>query len=281
MGCESHSKCNIPADSLVLGILGGGSLGSLIVQAAHAIGVKTAILDPSSRAPALRICDFPFTGALNDEHSIRALIAASTHLTYVSDTCDVGILRKYAAVIPIHPSPETFSITQDSLFLQQFLTSLQIPVVPAAAKRKSAAHHRKYILPLGRAHDGRLFYFPTTEIAMKGKNVDIISVRAQLSTGDARKIKSISRRIAESLRYVGVISIEFVATEKKDIFVLSIIPHVHESGAHTIKSCTISQFEEHVRLVCSLPPKRPRLKPMFADSRRIGNTMSENKNHSI
>jgi|GEM_PF-7000372 len=262
MGCESHSKCNIPADALVLGILGGGMAGYMLVQAARAIGVKTAVLDPSPDAPALRICDHSFVGALDDEQAIRSFIAVSTQLTYVSNTCDVGILRKYAAVIPVHPNPETFSITQDAFFLKQFLTSLQIPVAPGAAKRKSSARGRIYTLPLGRARDDRLFFFPA------------ISAPAKLSASVAKKIKSIAQRIGQSLDYVGVISIEFVLTEKDGVFVRGITPYVNASVSHSNTTYTISPFEEHVRLVCSLTPKQPRLKRSFAHSRRISNNIS-------
>ncbi|MBI2484154.1 hypothetical protein HYV71_03150, partial [Candidatus Uhrbacteria bacterium] len=95
MGCESHRTLDIPREALVLGIIGGGQLGLMLTEAAHLIGIRAAVLDPSPLAPALEVCDYPVVGQLHDEQAVRALLRYATHLTYEIEAPDVGVLRKY------------------------------------------------------------------------------------------------------------------------------------------------------------------------------------------
>ena len=58
--------------------------------------------------------------------------------------------------------------------------------------------------------------------------------------------------IAEELKYVGTLCIEFFIDRNDNLYVNEIAPRVHNSGHLTINAYNISQFENHVRAVCSL-----------------------------
>ena len=60
-------------------------------------------------------------------------------------------------------------------------------------------------------------------------------------------------RIAEALGHVGVLTVEFFASSTGPI-VNEIAPRVHNSGHWTIEGAATSQFEQHVRAICGLPP---------------------------
>ena len=60
-------------------------------------------------------------------------------------------------------------------------------------------------------------------------------------------------RIAEALSHVGVITVEFFAAESGPV-VNEIAPRVHNSGHWTIEGAVTSQFEQHIRAICGLPP---------------------------
>jgi 5-(carboxyamino)imidazole ribonucleotide synthase len=60
-------------------------------------------------------------------------------------------------------------------------------------------------------------------------------------------------RIAEALGHVGVLTVEFFASESGPI-VNEIAPRVHNSGHWTIEGAVTSQFEQHIRAICDLPP---------------------------
>ena len=58
--------------------------------------------------------------------------------------------------------------------------------------------------------------------------------------------------IAEELRYIGTLCVEFFIDRNDNLYVNEIAPRVHNSGHLTINAYNISQFENHVRAVCSL-----------------------------
>jgi 5-(carboxyamino)imidazole ribonucleotide synthase len=60
-------------------------------------------------------------------------------------------------------------------------------------------------------------------------------------------------RIAEALGHVGVLTVEFFASADGPI-VNEIAPRVHNSGHWTIEGAVTSQFEQHIRAICGLPP---------------------------
>jgi 5-(carboxyamino)imidazole ribonucleotide synthase len=60
-------------------------------------------------------------------------------------------------------------------------------------------------------------------------------------------------RIAEALGHVGVLTVEFFASPEGPL-VNEIAPRVHNSGHWTIEGAVTSQFEQHIRAICGLPP---------------------------
>ena len=58
--------------------------------------------------------------------------------------------------------------------------------------------------------------------------------------------------IAEELKYIGTLCVEFFIDRNDNLYVNEIAPRVHNSGHLTINAYNISQFENHVRAVCQL-----------------------------
>jgi len=59
--------------------------------------------------------------------------------------------------------------------------------------------------------------------------------------------------IAEALGHIGVLTVEFFASRDGPL-VNEIAPRVHNSGHWTIEGAVTSQFEQHIRAICDLPP---------------------------
>ena len=70
--------------------------------------------------------------------------------------------------------------------------------------------------------------------------------------------RSAAARIAASLGHVGVLTAEFFAAADGPL-VNEIAPRVHNSGHWTIEGARTSQFEQHIRAICGLPPGSPEL----------------------
>jgi 5-(carboxyamino)imidazole ribonucleotide synthase len=74
------------------------------------------------------------------------------------------------------------------------------------------------------------------------------TVAAQLT--EAREA---ALRLAASLGHVGVLTVEYFASSGGPV-VNEIAPRVHNSGHWTIEGAVTSQFEQHIRAICDLPP---------------------------
>jgi 5-(carboxyamino)imidazole ribonucleotide synthase len=64
--------------------------------------------------------------------------------------------------------------------------------------------------------------------------------------------RELAAKVADALGYIGVLTIEFFATEQGPVF-NEMAPRVHNSGHWTIEGALTSQFENHVRAICGLP----------------------------
>mgnify|MGYP001386463113 FL=1 len=64
--------------------------------------------------------------------------------------------------------------------------------------------------------------------------------------------KNWAKEIAEGLKYVGTLCVEFFIDRNENLYVNEVAPRVHNSGHLTINAYNVSQFESHVRAVCGL-----------------------------
>ena len=58
--------------------------------------------------------------------------------------------------------------------------------------------------------------------------------------------------IAEELKYIGTLCVEFFIDRNDNLYVNEIAPRVHNSGHLTVNAFNVSQFENHIRAVCGL-----------------------------
>ena len=73
--------------------------------------------------------------------------------------------------------------------------------------------------------------------------------------------KDWATQIAEELKYIGTLCVEFFIDRNENLYVNEIAPRVHNSGHLTINEYNVSQFENHVRAVCSM--KKIPLKKLY------------------
>jgi len=78
------------------------------------------------------------------------------------------------------------------------------------------------------------------------------TIPANISDKIFEKSKIWSMQIAEELKYVGTLCVEFFIDKNENLYVNEVAPRVHNSGHLTINAYNVSQFENHVRAVCNL-----------------------------
>ena len=77
-------------------------------------------------------------------------------------------------------------------------------------------------------------------------------IPAEISDDLLNQSKDWAVSIAEELKFIGTLCVEFFIDRNDNLFVNEIAPRVHNSGHLTINAYNVSQFENHVRAVCSL-----------------------------
>ena len=77
-------------------------------------------------------------------------------------------------------------------------------------------------------------------------------IPADISEKLFKQSKEWAISIAEELKYIGTLCVEFFIDRNDNLYVNEIAPRVHNSGHLTINAYNVSQFENHVRAVCSL-----------------------------
>ena len=124
---------------------------------------------------------------------------------------------------------------------------------PAVAE-SGISFESEFSVIIARWADGRHTFWDSAE----NEHGEGILRRSTVPTSDAVAVqiaeaREAALRIAEALDHVGVLTVEFFASEDGPL-VNEIAPRVHNSGHWTIEGSVTSQFEQHVRAICGLPP---------------------------
>jgi 5-(carboxyamino)imidazole ribonucleotide synthase len=107
---------------------------------------------------------------------------------------------------------------------------------------------------IARWQDGRYAFWDSAE----NEHRDGILRRSTVPSSETVALQIAEAReaalqIAEALGHIGVLTVEFFASENGPV-VNEIAPRVHNSGHWTIEGAITSQFEQHIRAICDLPP---------------------------
>ncbi len=106
---------------------------------------------------------------------------------------------------------------------------------------------------LCRGQDGDIRFWDTPENVHEGGILSLSTVPAADAVAALElEARELAAKVAEALDYIGVLTLEFFATEQGPVF-NEMAPRVHNSGHWTIEGALTSQFENHVRAICGLP----------------------------
>ena len=100
---------------ITLGVMGGGQLGRMFVQAAQAMGYTTAVLDPDPASPAGLISHHHVQTAYDDPAGLAELARLCDAITTEFENVPAPALRQLAASRPVAPSADCVGVAQDRL----------------------------------------------------------------------------------------------------------------------------------------------------------------------
>lgn len=111
-----------------LGILGGGQLGRMLLQAGIDLNLYTLILDPDPDAPCKSLCNEFVEGSFADYDAVYAFGKKCDIVTIEIEHVNTGALRQLQQEgVKVYPEPEVIKIIQDKGLQKEFYRQHQIP----------------------------------------------------------------------------------------------------------------------------------------------------------
>lgn len=103
-----------------LGVIGGGQLGRMFVQAAQAMGFKVAILEQEKNCPAAQIADLHICAAYTDQDGLHQLGSLCGAVTIEFENVSAVSLSLLETMTYVAPSSVSVSIAQNRISEKRF-----------------------------------------------------------------------------------------------------------------------------------------------------------------
>ena len=132
----------------ILGIIGGGQLGSMLAIAANKLEIKTIIFCDDIDAPAQNFSNGFVHGQYNDQTKIREFVEKVDVITYEFENIPYETLNKINKIKPVLPKPSVNRIIQHRLAEKDFINNLNIRTTRyVAIGKKSDLESAEDLLP--------------------------------------------------------------------------------------------------------------------------------------
>ena len=120
------------AGEVTLGVVGGGQLGRMFVQAAQAMGYFTAVLDPDASSPAGRISHHHVHADYMDADGLARLGNLCQATTTEFENVPAAALTLLASFGPVAPAASAVAIAQDRAAEKAHFDRCGVPCAPYA-----------------------------------------------------------------------------------------------------------------------------------------------------
>ena len=116
----------------IIGILGGGQLAKMLVQAAAELGFRTAIYS-DDWGPALDVAGTHLIGPYDNLGRLDEFARGVDVVTYEFENVPLIAPEHLARRVPVRPGPTALRVAQDRAVEKSFIAGLGIPVAPFVA----------------------------------------------------------------------------------------------------------------------------------------------------
>ena len=134
----------------------------------------------------------------------------------------------------------------------------QFNAVPCILEQKVDLAHEVSVIVV-RSQQGETTSYPVAENEHQNGILHTSCVPTRVDQTLLFQARSIGHHIAAQLDYCGVLGVEFFITCDNKLLVNEVAPRTHNSGHYTIDACSVSQFQQQVRVMCGLAPAEVRL----------------------
>jgi 5-(carboxyamino)imidazole ribonucleotide synthase len=177
-----------------IGILGGGQLGRMLLQAAANYPVETYVLENDEECPAAHLCHHFTKGDIRDFNTVYNFGKNLNAITIEIENVNVEALEKLEIEgVKVYPKPSVLKTIKNKIYQKEYYKQHQIPtaafqITQSAAELSGAADFLPAVHKLG-------------EGGYDGRGVQLLKTRDDLSKGfDApsvlEKMVAINKEIA-------------------------------------------------------------------------------------
>lgn len=146
-----------------IGIIGGGQLGLMLGEAAHALGYRVAALSDVADCPIAAVADELVVGSYTDAGAVGRFAGLARVVTVETETLPAAVLEAVAAQAELAPAAAIILTTQDRAKQRRFTAELGLAVpvhriVASAAEVEAAGRELTFPAVVKRAtggYDGR------------------------------------------------------------------------------------------------------------------------------
>ncbi|MDD5334252.1 MAG: 5-(carboxyamino)imidazole ribonucleotide synthase [Rhodoferax sp.] len=115
-----------------LGVMGGGQLGRMFVQAAQAMGYFTAVLDPDPASPAGLVSHYHIQTAYLDQQGLAQLMQRCAAITTEFENVPAPALLTLGSARSVAPAADAVAIAQDRAREKAHFVRCGVPCAPYA-----------------------------------------------------------------------------------------------------------------------------------------------------
>jgi 5-(carboxyamino)imidazole ribonucleotide synthase len=163
------------------------------------------------------------------------------------------ILRRNSDVVDVKQAMRTIAKPGHKWILEKFVN-----------------FERELSVLLVRGEEGACRVYPVVENRHERGILRGTLVPSTVSSDVAAKAADLAGQAVTALNGVGVFCVELFQSSGGDLLINEIAPRPHNSGHYTLDACSVSQFEQQVRVVCGMPLGEARLLSSAAMVNLIG-----------
>jgi 5-(carboxyamino)imidazole ribonucleotide synthase len=131
----AHRDGEILLPPASLGVIGGGQLGRMFLQAAQRMGFRAGVLSATEDAPAAQVAHWSVVAPPDNLPGLRAFVEQADAVTVEFENVSAPALRWLARRCPVRPGWRTVWVSQNRIREKAFLTQHGFPHAPWAPIR--------------------------------------------------------------------------------------------------------------------------------------------------
>ena len=161
---------------LKVGILGGGQLGRMLLQAAVPYEVETHVLENDPECPAAQLCTHFTLGDIRDFNDVYAFGRSLNSITIEIEQVNIDALEKLAAEgVVVIPEPRVLRLIKNKISQKAYYREIDIPTSDfvITQERDELQHHLSFLPAVHKIGEG----------GYDGKGVQVIKDATDIHKG--------------------------------------------------------------------------------------------------